>query len=442
VIVAYESRVRQAGMPNRESGVVGPSVWKSDVEHTSRNSSTFPPTNSKPNTAVAMSRPCQQRRASAAANRKSKSSKPTGPPPIRHKARQKAIHNARRSERGGGRGGRGGARGGHGGAGRGGRGGGRGGHFAQKNGRNESEQDFIPLSSGGNNFEALYRSRRDDDFDLDMDSDSSDSDLLDQDMYDAEDIAINVQAPLPTTNRGRHPRAQIMFTEAAAIAVYRKIYPRNFPFSITTTRVRYGLYEEDTSADSGAYTSLAPSTPSRRSSVGSASSATSEDSTAEPTTLEYHPARDYVFTFGVHMGERFADVNENYIKTIGGQLYKYMDKHVGLKAAFDYHRPGQARLKPDQPQSQQAQAQSQPRQQPLQSRLGPTPNTRAPQSNVPSASDTWRFQKGLYLGKRLHEVPENYLRSMENNPVVRDAWPGFEKAVRDFNAKTGRRGLA
>ncbi|KAI4674746.1 uncharacterized protein J4E84_010487 [Alternaria hordeiaustralica] len=391
-----------------------------------------------------MSRPCQQRRASAAANRKSRGSKPTGPPPIRHKARQKAIHNARRSERGGARGGRGGGRGGgggggRGGAGRGGRGGGRGGRFAQKNGRNESGQDFIPLSSGGNNFEALYRSSRNVDFDLDMDGDSSDSDafgdeLLDDDMYEAEDIEINVQAPLPTTGRGRQPRAQIMFTEAAAVAVYRQLYLRDYPLSTSTTRVRYGLYQEDTSADSAAYISLAPSTASRRSSVISISSDTSEESTDGPTTPEYNPARDYVFTFGMHRGERFTDVNENYLRMIGGQLYKYRDKHAGLLEAFEYHRPGQARLQPDQTQTQQTQAQlSQPRQ-------ASTRNAQGSRSNALSASDTWTFHKGIHLGKRLHDVPENYLRTLEGNPLVRDAWPGFKQALQDFNAKTGRKG--
>ncbi|CAG5181406.1 uncharacterized protein ALTATR162_LOCUS9746 [Alternaria atra] len=388
-----------------------------------------------------MSRPCQQRRASAAANRKSKSSKPTGPPPIRHKARQKAIHNARHGRGGG----RGGARGGSRGAARGGRGGGRGGRFAQKSGRNESEQDFIPLSSGGNNFEALYRSRRDDDFDLEADDDSSDSDEIDDDMYDAQDIEINVQAPPPTISRGRQPRAQVMFTEAAAVAVYRQIYLRDFPLSTTTTRVRYGLYQEDTSADSSAYISFAPSPVSRRSSV---SSATSDDSMDGPTTPEYNPARDYVFTFGVHIGKRFTHVDDNYLKTIGGQLYKYIDKHVGLLEAFEYHRPGQARLKPaqaerpqTQPQRTQAQP-SQPRPQPPQPRQPPTQNPQPSQSHTPSASDTWRFKKGIHEGKRLHDVPENYIRTLENNPLVRNAWPGFKQAVQDFNAKTGRQGRA
>ncbi|KAG9191082.1 hypothetical protein G6011_09170 [Alternaria panax] len=375
-----------------------------------------------------MSRPCQQRRSSAAANRKSKGSKPTGPPPIRHKARQKAIHNARN-----GRGGaHGAARGGGRSAGRGGRGGGRGGRFAQKNARNDSEQDFIPLSAGGNNFEALYRSsRRDDDFDLEVDGDSSDSDeFLDEDMCDAEDIAINVQALPPTFSRGRQPRAQVMFTEAAAVAVYTQIYLRNFPLRTTTMRVRYLPYQEDASADSSAYISFAPSPVSRRSSV---SSVTSNDSADEPTTPEHDPARDYVWTFGAHSGKRFTDVPDNYVKTIGGQLYKYVDKHVGLLEAFEYHRPGQARLKP--PQTEQPQIQPQ-RAQAQSSR----PRQQSSQSQAPSASDTWRFKKGIHEGKRLHDVPENYIRTLENNPLVRNAWPGFKQAVEDFNAKTGRLG--
>jgi hypothetical protein len=262
-------------------------------------------------------------------------------------------------------------------------------------------------------------------------------------MYDAEDIEINVQAPPPMASRGRQPRAQVMFTEAAAVAVYRQIYLRDFPLSTTATRVRYGLYQEDVSADSSAYISFAPSPASRRSSV---SSATSDDSMHEPTTPTHNLARDYVFTFGVNIGKRFTDVDDNYLKTIGGQLYKYMDKHVGLLQAFEYHRPGQARIQPPHAERSQTQPQptraqpSQPRPQPPQPRQLPTQNSQPPQSQAPSASDTWRFKKGIHQGKRLQDVPENYIRTVENNPLVRNAWPGFKQAVQDFNAKTGRQG--
>jgi hypothetical protein len=136
------------------------------------------------------------------------------------------------------------------------------------------------------------------------------------------------------------------------------------------------------------------------------------------------------------------------LKTIGGQLYKYIDKHVGLLEAFEYHRPGQARLKPAQVERPQTQPQrtlaqpSQPRPQPPQPRQPPTQNPQPSQSHTPSASDTWRFKKGIHEGKRLHDVPENYIRTLENNPLVRNAWPGFKQAVQDFNAKTGRQGRA
>jgi hypothetical protein len=36
----------------------------------------------------------------------------------------------------------------------------------------------------------------------------------------------------------------------------------------------------------------------------------------------------------------------------------------------------------------------------------------------------------------------DYIRTLENNQLVRDAWPGFIEAVQDFNAKTGRQGWA
>ncbi|USP81938.1 hypothetical protein yc1106_09212 [Curvularia clavata] len=300
-----------------------------------------------------MPRPCQRRRASAIANRKSKSTKPEGPPPIRHKARQKAIHNARRG-RGGGRGGRGGRGGGRGGQSQ------NGGDRFAKGREVREELDFIPLS-GGNNFEALHRARLDEytqssegeiSTDSDSDSDSyggseTDSDELgDEDMEDTEDISINIEESLPTNTKRKPPRPTVMFTIPAAMAVYKKMYQSRFPLTVLMHRTHYGLFIEDTSPDSGTYISVASSAVSRRSSV---SSAPSEEIVAveESAVLDLeaqNAARDYVFDWGVHSGKRFTEVSDQYLRTIGGQMYKYAKKHPGLLEAFEYHMPGCARL--------------------------------------------------------------------------------------------------
>ncbi|KAL6151560.1 hypothetical protein ACJQWK_10272 [Exserohilum turcicum] len=388
-----------------------------------------------------MPRPCQKRRASAAANRKSKSTKPEGPPPIRHKARQKAIHNARRG-RGGGRGGRGGQRGG-----RGGQQQNSGDRFSQNQRRRaeEGELDFRPLS-GANNFEVLHQSRSDydmenredgelstdmsDDSDSDMDSDSEgDSDELDD-----EDISINIEEQCfpAKISKTKTPRPTIMFTVPAAVAVYDKMYLSRFPLTTLAFRTHYGLFQEDVTPDSGAYISLGSSAASRRSSVSSATSDGSvvvEQVTATVSET-YNPARDYVFDWGVHSGKRFTEVEDKYLRTIGGQLYRYTDKHPGLREAFEYHRPGQARLSAPPPQSKHTQAHR-----PQQAKAKHS-------SQRPSRSEKYRFHKGVHEGKRLCDVPENYIRTLEGNPQVRDHWPGLREALKDFNAKTGRRSVA
>ncbi|CAA9959721.1 hypothetical protein PTMSG1_03130 [Pyrenophora teres f. maculata] len=458
-----------------------------------------------------MPRPCQQRRASAAANRKSKPSKPAGPPPIRHKAKQKAIHNARRGR--GGRGGRGGGRGGNG-----------GGRFLQNNnGRasqnqqnrdNNMEEDFIPLSSGGNDFNALYRASRDDDMDglpeyreLGSDSETDSDEIDDDDMRDADDIAINVQAGLPSTSFSRPGRAQVMFTVVEAVVMFETMRWSGYPLNLPTTRTRYGLFQEDTTPHSGTNISSAPSPASRRLSV---SSATSAEAAAAPTARlppptiaasraravpeaptpaaqpdTYNSGRDYVFNWGARSGKRFADIladpSDPYLRTIGGQLHIFAKKHPGLKEAFDYYMPGQARLAPPrQAQSQASQHQVQRQAPQIQSRPSqagssrsqPPPSAprgpRNPLSNGrsnglssgppqgatsgpssgpprgapngpsrgPSISDSWRFPRGIYKGKTLHDVPENYIKSMGGNPKIRQSWHGFAEAVQDYREKT------
>lgn len=243
----------------------------------------------------------------------------------------------------------------------------------------QGEQDFIPLV-GGNNFEVLHRSRRDYDMedleeepgtdgDSDSDSDSeTDSDELDDDdMDDTQDISINIEESLPTNTKRKTPKPTVMFTIPAAVAIYKKMYQSRFLLTTLSLHTRYGLFQEDTSPDSGVHMSLGSSAVSRPSSV----SATSEE---PPVAVEvavsgledHNPARDYVFNWGVNTGKRFIDVDDKYLRTIGGQLYRYIDKHPGLLEAFEYHRPGQARLsasqhaKPKPKHSQAGPSQSQP----------------------------------------------------------------------------------
>jgi hypothetical protein len=407
--------------------------------------------NPHPNVTIKMSRPCQKRRASAAASRKSKpQAKPAGPPPIRHKARQKAIHNARREERGA-RGRRGGARGG-----RYQTSGGKPPRYQQGRG-NESEQDFISFADSGNNFEALHRagSRRhpiDVDDSLE-DREFSDSEDLDDEEYDPENMVINLEEDQPRTGGSRPPRATVMFTVPAAVMVYKQLYRANFTLLPMTSRTRYGLYQEDTSADSGAsgFITFEPSPVSRR---ASASSATSVEVIAEPEIREpeqqaYNPARDYVFDWGAKQGMRFSDLhntNDNYLRMIGGQLHRYTKTHLGLEAAFEYYRPGQARLQPPGQPAQARPSQARPSQAPP-----PPPRTQVQQpaprggrqsssSNAPALSDTYRFHKGAYEGQRLYDVPETYLRTIEGQGNVVNNWPGLRDALQDYNRKTGRRG--
>ncbi|KAF1936585.1 hypothetical protein EJ02DRAFT_333639 [Clathrospora elynae] len=383
-----------------------------------------------------MSRPCQKRRATAAANRASKP-KPAGPPPIRHKARQKAIHNARR---GGGRGGRSQNSGGR--------------PSRNQQSGDDTQQDFISFASSGNNFHALHRGSRQDPIELDDTDDAredgeltasaSDSDDFDDaDLHDADDMMINVQMEQPAVRRARVVRAEVMYTIPEAIAVYRRLLVARFPLS-TGSRTRYRLYQVDTSPDSGASTSRAPSALSR---AFRPSSATSEEPMAtreahrpapaarNPEPEAYNPARDYVFNWGAHSGQRFDAVPENYLRTIGGQLYKYMHKRAGLLEAFEYHRPGQARTA----DPGYSQAPPLPPSAPSQAPLGPRGHMR---SSARSASETYNFHKGQHAGKRLHEVPESYIRTLEGQSSIVNSWPGFKRALQDFNAKMGRQGRA
>ncbi|KAH7083803.1 hypothetical protein FB567DRAFT_499298 [Paraphoma chrysanthemicola] len=357
-----------------------------------------------------MGRPCQRRRESAAAQRKSKpNTKPAGPPPIRHKARQKAIHNARHDRGRGGRGGR-----------------------PSRNQRSgnelEANADFISFASTGNNFNVLNSagSRQhpialDEDDSLEdgqiTDEGSDDDSGSDSDMEDAGALTINVQ--VQQGNRGRAGRATAMYSLSEAMVVYRELHAAGFPLTRTMNAKRYGREEEEI------HRRIEASQP-----VPSTSTATSRASTSRPQGQD--TARDYIFDWGAHTGKPFKDVPENYLRTIAGNPI-LLDKHRGIKEAFDFHRPGMRRTGP--PQRQQAAAKHLPVQ-------APTRQTRQQGSRGPPKVSWTNFKlpSGAHVGKKLNEVPENYLRTIEGMDHVMNKWVGLKDALHDFNTRTGRQG--
>lgn len=415
-----------------------------------------------------MARPHTRRREAVAAQqrRSNPNPKPAGPPPIQHKKRQKAIHNARH---------------------------GRGGKPSrnQRSGIRNLDgagDDYISLSSTGNSFHVLNgRGSRNDPIALDedesledgelmYDSGSEEEDVDDLELYDAEDMMINVQVPMPSVYNGRAERAEVMFPVLEAIRIYRRLCDAGFP--LVRRRVdRYGLYVEDLTPGTN-------STPqeynSRRSQHTRASlqpdvvvdrrhtyhdksstqlssrvshtisSGPHQPSTAAPssrgsagTRNSHNSARNYVFDFGVHNGAHLTEVPEQYLRTIGG-VPGTIDKHPGLKEAFDYHRPGMRRTVPtlqQQPSKQQKPSAQAP------ARDLPRDSARPPLRDVPRGPrrdgqnrprTRWvdfTFTKGAHLGKRLDQVPENYLRTLEGMRHVMRNWPGLEVALQDYKAR-------
>jgi hypothetical protein len=411
-----------------------------------------------------MPRPCQRRRESAAAQRKSKPNpKPAHPPPIRHKAKQKAIHNARR--------GRGSSRSN-------GRGGGRGGQPSrnQRSGQgDERNQDYISLS-GANNFNVLHGAgSRHDPIALDgddsledgelSDSGSDEDDSDDSDMHNGGALTINIDV-----GRGRPPRAVVMFTMAEAIARYKGMLQAGFPLE-KVARQRYGAqglepvpgmrgvapvpdvgpvqqapsvglsqytrvaFKKDaivgsaptaahTPSSASSYVSPASTSMSRQ---PSASTATSRASTARPSAQ--NAARDYVFNWGAHQGVPFLDVPEQYLRTIGGNA-SLLEKHPGVKEAFDYYRPGLRRTAPTARQLASQEGAPVPA-----ASRGRVQGTRG---KAKVSWTTYTFPTGAHAKKKLNEVPENYLRTIEGMAHVVNKWVGLREAILDYNAKTGR----
>ncbi|KAH7067437.1 hypothetical protein BKA63DRAFT_117963 [Paraphoma chrysanthemicola] len=410
-----------------------------------------------------MGRPCQRRRESAAAQRKSKPNpKPSGPPPIRHKARQKAIHNARHDRGRGGRGGRGGRP-----------------SRNQRSGNElEANADFISFASTGNNFNVLNSAgSRQHPIALDEDDSLEDGQITDEgsdgdsgsdsDMEDAGALTINVQ--VQQGNRGRAGRATAMYSLSEAMVVYRELHAAGFPLTKTMTARRYGREEEKISRRIEASQPVVVQTPteaalpqysrvsfqadavietrviephrsnqSSHTSVKSAptsrqpstSTATSRASTSRPQGQD--TARDYIFDWGAHTGKPFKDAPENYLRTIAGNPL-LLDKHPGIKEAFDFHRPGMRRTGPTQ--RQQAASKHLPVQ-------APTRQTRQQGSRGPPKVSWTNFKlpSGAHVGKKLHEVPENYLRTIEGMDHVMNKWVGLKDALHDYNTRTGRQG--
>jgi hypothetical protein len=266
----------------------------------------------------------------------------------------------------------------------------------------------------------------------------------DSDMQDAEDISINVDMAQPVPRRrGNAPQAQVMFSVPEAVAIYDQHLVANFPLAAMTLRVRYELFHVDITPSSGPDPSTTASSISRQPSVSSATSAGAmpvpEIHNPAPTSDVLHPGQDYIFDWGAYKGKHFTDVPDDYLKMIGGQLYRYMAKRVGLKDAFEFYRPGQARLvKTNATQANLPQTQSQ-QPQPLAQKppSGPRQNK---QPNASSISDYYKFPKGIHKGERLHDVKEDYIRTLEGMQNVIDTWPGLRRALEDFNKKTGRKG--
>jgi hypothetical protein len=327
-----------------------------------------------------MSRQSQRRREATIAQRNSRPNpKPSGPPPIRHKARQKAINNARHDRRGR-------------------RGGGqpsRNRRSGDSNGHAE-EQDFISFASSGNNFGVLHRSGSwQNPIALDGDDSLEDGEMMSEDdlhMSDSGDMVINVQ--VDRGHREQLPRATVMFTLVQAVAVYKRLRDAGFPL-VRSTVARYGMEEEEVTPhiesrsqthapalqysrvsfkpDAAVGTKPAPvnqpastsssrvsSLPSRPPSSSTATSRASTQATkpstqpctqasTQPRTQassqasnsreDHNPARDYVFNWGAQRGKHFRDVPESYLRSIG-KSSSVMNCHSGLTEAFDYHKPG------------------------------------------------------------------------------------------------------
>lgn len=315
---------------------------------------------------------------------------------------------------------------------------------------NEMDQDFISFSSGGpgNNFQALNGAGNEydpfgdtlgsgmEEGELMTDDGSDSEDMEELDTDEAGDMMINVDVNGSFATKGAAQKAEIMFSVPAALAIYRELWRARFPLSESRIE-RYGVSDGYSSTESTSAIAL----------VETQGSTTTNISNGGRTAN--HCGRDYVFDWGKYSGKPFLEVPESYLRTIGGQLDIYEGKHLGLREAYEYHRPGQGRSAAAQKSGTQAQPKPFPRAAPqkpgTQAQPKPFPRTVPPprQGSQPSSrvvSNGFVFKKGSHKGKGLHEVPENYLRTLEGMKDVVEKWPGFKDALYEFNERTGRKG--
>ncbi|KAF1921537.1 hypothetical protein BDU57DRAFT_52788 [Ampelomyces quisqualis] len=333
-----------------------------------------------------MPRPCQRRRDRAAAQRKSQpSTKPAGPPPIQHKKRQKALHNANRRAR-----------------------------LLRSNSGVEAKHASMSSFGGtGNTFNALSGDDSGDDGDM-TDSGSEHDDGDDSALHATGTLTINVEVQRVSRGGALAPvssgsialgtqGAAVMFPMVQAMAIYKELSRAGFPLQ----RMAMARYGRD-------------SQPSTRTAPSGAGAVRPQPSNA---------ARDYVFDFGAHKGVAFTEVPENYLRTLAGNPF-LVEKHPGVAEALDYHRPNMRRKVPTQ--KQLASHGQGPVQATWRGRL------QGPRGNANKPWTTFTFPSGAHAKKKLNEVPENYLRTIEGMAHVVNKWVGLREALLDYRAKTGR----
>lgn len=405
-----------------------------------------------------MPRPCQKRRARVAAQRGA-ITKPAPPPPI---AKSKASARGK-PQRGRGRG-----------RGRGGRGGNFGGRPTREQSSNDGAQEFrsfVEAQRSGNQFGALNgntRARGGSSFDPIALDDSDDSDLeegeltddsssLDDSMseFDTDDSADDMMINLGEVRlqKGRPRRAEVMFTALEAVSIYHTMHQAGFPlaarqmgrFDASGEIVEVEIesfhsngtshsFSQNTHIKFSEETNGHPLSGNARSHATRSSAyvsdfprgqrpATNSPAKAAPRLPDHDFVKDYVFDWGKYRNSHISDVPESYLRTISGQSFVFDGRHPGLKEAFEHHRPGLRQTGTDAQPPAQAPVQA-PR------------RTRG----ANSAFQKYRFPKGAFKGKRLDEVDENYIKTLEGMPTVVHSWPGLKEALIDFNEKTGRQG--
>lgn len=406
-----------------------------------------------------MPRPCQKRRARVAAQRGA-IAKPAPPPPI---AKSKAPARGKPQRgRGRGRGGRGGNSGGRPTRGQ-----------SSYEGGAEDFRSFVEAQRSGNQFGALNNNTRagggtsfqpialsdSDDSDLEegeLTDDGSDTDdsMSDLDTSDsADDMMINLGEVRP--QKGRPRRAEVMFTALEAVSIYDNMHQAGFPLAARKMG-RFDASGEIVEVEIEAFYSNGPhhafshnthvkfaeetDVHARSHNTGNHATRSStyvadfprgqrvaqnKPANSAPRLPDHDFVKDYVFDWGKYRNSHISDVPESYLRTIGGQSFVFDGRHPGLREAFEHHRPDLRQTAENVQPPAQA-----PVQAPRRTRGGASPFQK------------YRFPKGAFKGKRLDEVDENYIKTLEGMPTVIHSWPGLKEALTDFNEKTGRQGKA